>query len=119
LLRFLFDEHVNARALPQLQAHGMDVVHVGDVGLSGAGDDVLFDWARRNGRIIVTRNYQDFVPLVVAAVERELSFPGVLFYPRSLSHADVGGHVKALEDWVERARARGGNPIRDSFGWLG
>jgi predicted nuclease of predicted toxin-antitoxin system len=114
----LFDEHVNAQALRQLQARGVDVIHVGDAGLLATDDAVVFDWARREGRIVITRNYQDFAPLVTEAGRQRLTFPGVLFLAQSLSQSDIGGHVRSLEGWIVAAREMGRNPVANTFGWL-
>ena len=117
-LTFLLDEHVNRRCLKILRAAGVDVAHVTAVGLSGVDDPVVFRWAQREGRIIVTRNYRDFVPLAQALASRGEHFPGVLFYPTSIRHSDVDGHASALLAWIRAAMAAGANPVADGFGWL-
>lgn len=117
-LRFLFDEHVNAQAMKKLQERGVDVVHVGDVGLLKTDDAVIFDWARREARIIITRNYQDFAPLASEAGRRQMIFPGILFLAQSLSQSDVGGRVRSLEIWIASARESGTNPVANTYGWL-
>jgi hypothetical protein len=66
----------------------------------------------------VTRNYQDFAPLVEQAARQRLRFPGVLFLAQSLPQSDIGAHVRALESWLERARAAGANPLESTLGWL-
>lgn len=116
--RFVFDQHVNARALKQLQAQGVDVVHVAEVGLSEADDPEIFAWAIDQGRIIITRNYQDFAPLVNAYAAKGLSFPGVLFIATSVSQADAGHHVRSLLAWIRAAAEAGHSPVASSYGWL-
>lgn len=116
--RFVFDQHVNARALKQLQARGLDVVHVAEVGLSEADDPEIFAWSIDQGRIIVTRNYQDFAPLVSAYAEDARAFPGVLFIATSVPHADAGHHVRSLLAWIEAADQAGHNPVASTYGWL-
>ena len=116
--RFVFDKHVNARALKQLQAQGIDAVHVAEVGLSEADDAAIFAWAVDEGRIIVTRNYQDFAPLVSAYAEKGRSFPGVLFIATSVPQADAGDHVRSILAWMEAAVQAGHNPVANSLGWL-
>jgi predicted nuclease of predicted toxin-antitoxin system len=118
-LRFLFDEHVHAEALRELQNRGVDAVGVSDVGLQGADDPDLFGFAGREGRIIVTRNYRDFAVLAEEAARQGLPFPGVLFLAPSIPQSDPGAHVRALEAWIRRAEAEGGSPVSGSFGWLG
>jgi NCAIR mutase (PurE)-related protein len=117
-LAFLFDEHVNRRCLQLLRSAGVDVVHVTDVGLAGADDPTVFRWAQREGRVIVTRNYRDFVPLARALASRRESFPGMLFYPTSIRHGDAHGHAKALLACVQGASATVVNPVANGFGWL-
>lgn len=116
--RFVFDQHVNARALKQLQARGLDVVHVAEVGLSEADDAEIFAWSIEQDRIIVTRNYQDFAPLVTAYAEQGRAFPGVLFIATSVPHADAGHHVRSLLAWIDAADQAGHNPVAGTYGWL-
>jgi predicted nuclease of predicted toxin-antitoxin system len=116
--RFVLDQHVNARALEQLRAQGVDLVHVAEVGLSRADDAEIFVWAIDQERIIATRNYQDFAPLVSAYAEQGLSFPGVLFIATSVPQADAGHHVRSLLAWIEVATRTGHSPVASSYGWL-
>ena len=116
--RFVFDQHVNARALAQLRQRGLDVVHVAEVGLASVNDPEVFAWAAHEERIIVTRNYQDFAPLVSTWAARGLAFPGVLFLATSVPQADAGHHVRSLLAWVEAATRAGHNPVANSYGWL-
>lgn len=113
----LLDEHVNLSAYQQLQARGMDVVHVLDVNLAGAPDPQVLQWAIDAGRIVVTRNYQDFAPLVQNLAARGTPFPGVLFLSTSIRQNDVGAHVRAIETWAA-AFAAGDTSVTNSFSWL-
>jgi hypothetical protein len=96
----------------------VDIVHVSEVGLGEADDAEIFLWARREGRIVVTRNYRDFAPLVRAYARREEESPGVLFYASSVPADDPGAHVRALEHWIAGAERAGENPVRNALGWL-
>ena len=116
--RFLFDEHVSMPAMRELRARGVDAVSVTDMGFSGAEDEALFEWARGNARIIVTRNYQDFAPMVAHANREGTAFPGVLFYAPSILQSDTGAHVKALEEWIGRARESSRSPAENTFAWV-
>lgn len=116
--RFLFDQHVNAPALRRLREAGIDVVHAAEVGLSEADDPDLLAWAAKENRIVVTRNYRDFAPLVEAYAQQGIPFPGVLFYASSVRQSDVGHHVRALLEWVGEAKQAGRNPVQNGLGWL-
>ncbi len=115
--RFLFDEHVSKPACDALQKRGCDVVHVLDVGLGCASDPEVFAYAAAQERLVVTRNYRDFVKLVEAYHARGQRCTGVLLLPVSLSQADVGAHVRAVEAWVA-AQEAGAHPLANGFGWL-
>lgn len=67
---------------------------------------------------MVTRNAQDFAPLVEHAAREGWTFPGVLFYSPAVPQADVGSHIRALEAWIAAARSAGRNPAENGFGWL-
>jgi predicted nuclease of predicted toxin-antitoxin system len=113
----LLDEHVNVTAYQQLLARGMDVAHVLDCGLASAPDPAVLQWAIDAGRIVVTRNYQDFAPLVQTLAARAQPFPGVLFLATSIRQNDVGAHVRAIEAWAA-AFEDGDTSVTGSFGWL-
>ncbi len=117
-LRFVFDQHVSVPALKRLREDGVDVVHVAEVGLDEADDPDILAWAAAEDRIVVTRNYRDFAPLVEAYAKQGVDSPGVLFYASSVRHADVGHHVRALHEWIRGAEEAGGNPARGGVGWL-
>jgi hypothetical protein len=104
--------------MERLRAGGVDVLSVAEIGLAGADDGTVFDRARRDGRIVVTRNYQDVAPLVTEAGRRAISFPGVLFLARSL-FAGGRGWPRPRDGAVDRQRQEeGANPVEGTFGWL-
>ncbi|HET8656447.1 MAG TPA: DUF5615 family PIN-like protein [Longimicrobiaceae bacterium] len=117
-LRFVFDQHVSGPALRQLRERGIDVVHVAEVGLASATDPEIFRWAVHEGRIVVTRNYRDFAPLVDAYARQGIDFPGVLFYATSVRHGDVGHHVRALLEWIDASVAAGRSAAASASAWL-
>lgn len=118
-LRFIFDQHVNARALRRLREEGVDLVHVAEVGLSEGDDPEILAWAARQGRIVVTRNYRDFAPLVQAYADAGRDQPGVLFFSSSVGQADAGHHVRALHQWIREAQEAASVPVRNGLGGLG
>lgn len=117
-LCFLFDQHVNGPAMYALRAQGVDIVHAAEIGMARADDASLLQWAQREGRIIVTRNYRDFAPLAEALAARRSAFPGVLFLASSIPHSDVGAHVRALTTWIAVVQQSGHNSVQGSCAWL-
>lgn len=112
----LFDVHVHHGATERLREEGIDVIHASDVGLAGADDLSLLLSAAEAGRIVVTRNYQDFAPLARALTERGKSFPGVLFLSPAIPQSDLSAHVRAICRWCQDAGDR--NPVESSIGWI-
>jgi predicted nuclease of predicted toxin-antitoxin system len=53
-MRLLLDENLSYRIVTQLQDAGHDAVHVSSVGLTDTADDVIFAWASREDRVVVT-----------------------------------------------------------------
>lgn len=113
----IFDVHVHRGACRRLRHEGLDVVHAGDVGLGEAEDIDLLMAAADEGRVVVTRNYKDFAPLVDSLVAKARSFPGVLFLSPALSPSDLGAHVRAVRRWCDAAGEE--NPVRNTAGWIG
>lgn len=117
LYRFLCDEHVGIPTYRALAIAGFDVVHLLALGLGGTDDPAVLRYARAEGRILLTRNYRDFSPMVDRWARAGTAFPGVLFLSSALGQADAPAHVIALRTWVEMAAA-GATQVAGTYGWL-
>ena len=63
-LKLLIDEDsLELLLVTLLRKAGHDVITVNEVGLSGQSDRVVFDYACRQKRLLLTRNYDDFQSL--------------------------------------------------------
>jgi hypothetical protein len=63
-IRFHLDEDCQTRALAKaLQQHGIDTKTTHELGLSGISEDRQLEAAHQAGRVLVTNNICDFVPL--------------------------------------------------------
>jgi hypothetical protein len=58
--RFLLDEDVTVEFADYLRAGGYNVTTVAECGLKGQSDEAVFQLARRERRILFTRNGRDF-----------------------------------------------------------
>jgi len=57
LLRFLADENIESQLIAAIRRdHGIDIVRVQDVGLSGADDSAILDWVAREGGVLLTHD---------------------------------------------------------------
>ena len=70
-MRLLLDEHFSYLIAQALRADGHDVQAASEIGLTGMPDEQLLVTAAQQGRVLVTNNVRDFVPL-----EREWAAAG-------------------------------------------
>lgn len=112
-LSFLCDEHVPYGVVDAIRELGCDVQHVVQVGLRSISDPDLLRVAQSQDRVLLTRNYRDFAPLVSDWVQRKESFPGVLFFSYSIGPNDIGAHIRALKAWLESDA-----DVANTYGWL-
>lgn len=65
-MRLLVDANLSPRVAAQLNSMGFEAVHVADVGLLTAADDVILTYADANGLVIVSAD-TDFGELLAAS----------------------------------------------------
>jgi predicted nuclease of predicted toxin-antitoxin system len=107
---------VSVPACVQLRTKGVDVRHVLEVGLGGATDAEVLSFAAKDSRIVITRNYRDFAPLVEASLKAGREFAGVLFLSTSIKQSDTAAHVAAVLAFVrDQPDPRS---IANTYGWL-
>jgi predicted nuclease of predicted toxin-antitoxin system len=54
MIHFLIDEDMPRSTARALRGKGFDCVDARDIGLRGVHDDVLYEWAQKENRIILT-----------------------------------------------------------------
>ena len=120
MVRFLTDEDFDARFLAallnlaeafQLQ---IDVVRVQDVGLIGASDPSILEWAALNGRVLLTHDRRTMVPYAWDRVSDGSPMAGVVLLRRRLSPGDAS-HAIANEVSLRNSENRG---WADEVVWL-
>ena len=79
MLRLAADENFNGDVVRGLLRRkiDLDIVRVQDVGLSGAGDAAVLEWAAGEGRIIVTHDISTLAGYAFERVAAGLPMPGV------------------------------------------
>ena len=96
MLRFAADENFNGDIVRGLLRRNpkLDIVRVQDVGLSGANDPSVLQWAADQGRVIVTHDISTLAKHAFDRIAAGLPMPGV-FEVRSV--ASVG---QAFDDLI-------------------
>ena len=79
MLKLAADENFNNNILRGLlrSEPGLDVVRVQDVGLRGADDPTVLEWAAKEGRILLTHDVKTITHYAYSRVKSGLSMPGV------------------------------------------
>ncbi|CAN5902245.1 MAG: DUF5615 family PIN-like protein [Gemmatimonadota bacterium] len=114
--RFLLDEDLSRRVAETARGLGLDMVSVHEIGRLERDDDDHLRWAAREGRIVVTRNRDDFIEWTTAFFQRGEPHTGVLIVPTALSIQRPERIAHAVWRWAERTRERfGGQPLSPYF----
>ena len=108
-MKLLLDEHYSPKIAEELRNRGHDVDSVKERDeLKGVGDRELWSRAAAEGRVLVTENVADFVPLVRETLAGGDPVVGVVFTsPRSLprSRATIGTYVAQLDALLQQRSA--------------
>ncbi len=109
-MKLLLDEHYSPAIAEQLQKRGYDVLPVAErirvehAHLRQRSDEELLIWARDEGRVLVTENVRDFMPLHQAFLARGDVHAGLLFtsprrFPRRTDA--MGSLITALRAFLD------------------
>jgi predicted nuclease of predicted toxin-antitoxin system len=73
MVRFLADENFNNQIVRGVlrQSSGIDIMRVQDVGLSGADDPAVLQWAAQEGRIVLTHDVATMVTFDTSASKQD------------------------------------------------
>jgi hypothetical protein len=87
MLRFLADENFNNDIVRGLlrRKPGLDLVRLQDVGLSGADDPTVLEWAAQHGRVLLTHDVTTITRYAYERVQTGRLMSGVFEINRSVS----------------------------------
>jgi hypothetical protein len=98
----LTDEHISSALVEGLRARGWDVLRAVDVFGQETDDEVLFKYAAREGRVIVTTD-NDFETIAESCLREWRQFPGVILWQqRHRQRMSAGDFLRELEALAER-----------------
>lgn len=91
MIRFAADENFNAHIISGLleRDSAIDVVRVQDVGLASSEDQLVLEWAAREGRILLTHDVATMPRFAADRLEAGLPMPGMFLISQSRSIGDV------------------------------
>jgi predicted nuclease of predicted toxin-antitoxin system len=118
---FVIDEALPRSLAEAIRASGHEAVHIRDIGMQGASDVAVFDYAQREGAVLVTPDLEfgdirDFPPgrhcgVVLLRMPRVVTAPRlageVVRLLRGLTEADLRGNLVIVEPGHVRIRRSG------------
>lgn len=94
-MNLLLDENLSPRLIHRLASLFPGLIHVRDIGLKQASDEMIWDWARANGRTVVTTD-ADF-----AALSRVRGWP-----PKVIHLPECDFPLRSIEELLRRNAVR-------------
>ena len=91
MLLLAADENLNNDIVRGLRRRkpNIDIVRVQDVGLSGADDQAVLEWAAQEGRVLLTHDVSTLTRYAYERVRAGKSLPGIFEVSRNLPVAAV------------------------------
>ncbi|HEX9655169.1 MAG TPA: DUF5615 family PIN-like protein [bacterium] len=108
MIQLLADENFNNNIIRGLVLRNpdADILRVQDIGLSGADDSVILEWASRNNRKLLTHDAETIPEAVIIRVKSGHPIAGVFIASQSLPIGQVIEDLLLLiecseeDDWV-------------------
>ena len=96
MLRFVTDEDFDATIARGLlfRLKDLDIVSVRDVGLAGAADPTVLEWAAQRGRVLLTHDVNTMLGYANQRLRRGSQHAGLVKVPQTLP---VGRAIEDLE----------------------
>lgn len=91
VLKYLSDENFHNHVIRgfRRQFPKLDLVRAVEVGLEGATDPAVLEWAAQNDRILITHDVRTIRAFVEDRLAKGLAMPGVIFVPQPFSRSQV------------------------------
>lgn len=96
MLRLGTDENFRERIVRGLRRRqpDLDLARAQDEGLSGAADPDVLEWAAREGRVLLSHDFDTLIGHAWDRVRAGLAMPGVVAVPQNMS---IGRAIDELE----------------------
>jgi len=104
MLLLVSDENFNNDIVRGLlrRTPDLDIVRVQDVGLQGAEDPVILEWAAKEGRVVLTHDAATMAHFAFERVRNRLRMPGVIEVADDLPIRQVIEDILILTEYSDR-----------------
>jgi len=100
-VKLYIDEDISPRVAELLRKKGMDAVSAHEIKMIGASDEKQLDRAVLEGRVMVTRNRNDFIALTVQFFQDVKPHHGLLIVPYSVPGHDFNLLANLLYEYAQ------------------
>jgi hypothetical protein len=102
LAKFLIDENFKGAIVRGLlQQPGLDLIRVQDVGLLGASDAIILEWAAKEGRVLLTHDVNTITKYAYERLVTGLAMPGVIEVKQDASVSQIIHDILLLAEFEE------------------
>ena len=113
-VRLYFDADAMQRAVVQgLRARGVDVTTANDAGIAGATDEEQLEFARSDGRVLISFNVSDFLAIHTQYLSQGKTHAGIILAPQQ--QYSIGERIRRL---LKLAATRSAEDMRDRLEFL-
>jgi hypothetical protein len=101
-VKFLIDENFKSAIVRGLlQQPGLDLIRVQDVGLLGASDAIILEWAAKEGRVLLTHDVNTITKYAYERLVGGLVMPGVIEVKQDASVGRIIHDILLLAEFEE------------------
>lgn len=95
-MKLYLDEDISPKVSVILRKRGIDAVSAHEAGMLEASDENQLSFAVAEGRVMVTRNRDDFITLTVQYFEALKPHSGLIIVPHTIEGSDFGKFAALL-----------------------
>jgi len=109
MIRFLADENFNNHIIRglRLRNNQIDIVRIQDIGLSGADDPTILDYALKADRVLLTQDLETIPKFAYERVEAGLNIPAIILAKKDLLIAQVIDEILMIFDCCNEFELKG------------
>ena len=109
MIRFLADENLNNHIIRgvQLRKAEIDILRIQDIGLSGADDSLVIDYALREKRILLTHVVETIPKFAYNKIKAGKEIPAIFIIRQDVSISHIIENLLLIHECCDETELRG------------
>ena len=109
MIRFLADENFNNHIIRglRLKNKNIDIVRIQEIGLSGADDPTILDYALKANRVLLTHDLETIPKFAYERIEAGLKIPAIILAKKDLLIAQVIDEILLIYECCDEIELKG------------